>query len=269
MLLITCPSQGTIEIYEFSDPAVSHSGPTCKGIFKLPLLQPLRNYVALHANSYPLVNRPWVSNPIPPLHTPLFSPSPEDRICVVHIPLINDLGHQFTSSLFIHSRVFFGLDSEVSAFLRESQGDAIPWEIWGPQNTRWYPADWSGWRYSSYGLKVIDSISRISDMDSRDRRIRLRDFNSRAFAPLASDDDATLEPWRKGTVIKESSQIHAPTFFAGNVETRLPYREVLTEEIFDFSEVIMDENQIVLLKVLLIILLVCLMMNLFRSGWLV
>jgi hypothetical protein len=248
--LITIPSRGTIEIYEFKDPAVSYGGPSCKGIFELPPLHPWCSYSSLHANSYTLVNRPWVSNPIPPLYKPLFSSSPENRICVVHIPLLSDLRDALKSSLFIHSRVFFGLDSDVSAFSQESQDGVIPWEVWGPQNTRWYPADWSGWRYSSEGLKVVDSISRVADLASTDRRIRLRDFNPYALAPLASDDDATLETWQKGTVVKEPSQIHAPMFFAEDVESCLPYREVLTEELFDFSEVIMDENQIVLLKVL-------------------
>jgi hypothetical protein len=70
------------------------------------------------------------------------------------------------------------------------------------------------------------------------------------LAPWVSDDDAMLEPWQKGTVVKESSQSYAPTFFVEVVKLCLPYQEVLTEELFDFSEVIMDENQIVLLKVL-------------------
>ena len=204
----------------------------------------------MYADTFPLVTRPWAPNPIPPLHHPLFSPSPENRICVVYIPLFDHFGNRFPTSLFIHSRVFFGLDPGVSAFLKESQGNTIPWKFWGPQNTRWYPTDWSGWRYSSYGLKVIDSVRQDEDLESADRRIRLRDYNSYAFASLDSDDDKTLQPWQKGTVVKESSYIHAPFFFAEEVESYLPYREVLTEEIFDFSEIIMDEIQIVLFKVL-------------------
>ena len=169
---------------------------------------------------------------------------------MVHIPLFDHFGNQFTSSLFIHSRIFFGLDSDVSAFLKESQGNTIPWKFWGPQNTRWYPADWSGWRYSSYGLKVVDSVRQDENLESRDRRIRLRDYNSYALGSFDSDDDETLQPWQKGMVVKEISHIHAPDFFAEDVESHLPYREVITEQLFDFSEVIMDEIQIVLLKVL-------------------
>jgi len=256
--LVTCPSHGYIELYGFDDPAVSHSnGPTSKGIFELPMLQPGCSYSYLHANFYPVVGHPHMLNPISSLERPLFYPSQEDRICAVHIPLQSDFGHPIKSTLLIHSRVFFELDPCVSASSEESQ--PRPWDAWGPQNTRWYPTDWSGWRYASYGLKVIDTAGQGSDLDSddvaevSDRRLRLRDFNPYALATSISDDDEALEAWQKGRVVTESSWIPAGGFFKSNVESHLPYREVMTEELFDLTEVIMDENHIVLLKVVLLL----------------
>jgi hypothetical protein len=275
--LITCPSLGHIEIYEFDDPAVSHYGPTSKGIFKLPTLQPWCTYSYLHASSYPAVGQPYTLNPIPSFEKSLFHPSPDNRICAVHIPFENEFGHPVRSTLLIHSRVFFGLDPYVSASQEESQSHIVPWEAWGPQNTRWYLADWSGWRYASYGLKVIDAVRQGSELDlnaigASDRRLRLMDFNPYALATSVSDDDAALEAWQKGKAVTETSCIPAGSFFMRNVESRLPYREVVTEESFDLTEVMMDANQIVLLKVALFSFSAILNRTddvLLHSGWVV
>jgi len=77
------------------------------------------------------------------------------------------------------------------------------------------------------------------------------DFNPYALATSVSDDDAALEAWQKGKAVTETSCIPAGNFFMRDVESRLPYREVVTEESFDLTEVMMDANQIVLLKVAL------------------
>jgi hypothetical protein len=270
MFLITCPSLAQIEIYEFDDPAVSNSGPISKGIFQLPLLQPYCLYSYLHASSYPAAGQPGTLNPIPSLEKPLFHPSPNNRICAVHIPFEDESGQTHRSTLLIHSRVFFGLDPYVST----SQSHPIPWETWGPQHTRWYLTDWSGWRYASYGLKVIDAVSQGSEfvIGASDRRLRLMDFNPYALATSLSDDDAALEAWQKGRVVTEASRIPRGNFFLKDVESHLPYREVVTEESFDLTEVMMDANQIVLLKVALFSFSAILNRTddvLFHSGWVV
>ena len=124
-------------------------------------------------------------------------------------------------------------------------------------NTRWCTSDWSGWRYASYGLRVIDPILEPlgpdSDVDTgiAERRLQLRDFNSYAFSTPISEDDASLEAWRKGRIVTESSWIPAGTIFIDAVESGLPYQEVITKERFNVTSVMMDEDKIVLLKVLL------------------
>jgi hypothetical protein len=82
-------------------------------------------------------------------------------------------------------------------------------------------------------------------------RLRVRDFNP--FATLADEPagDASLEDWRKGRIVREPLCIAAGPFFAKDVESHLPYREVITEELFDLTEVMIDDNQIVLKKVML------------------
>jgi hypothetical protein len=98
------------------------------------------------------------------------------------------------------------------------------------------------------------------------------DFNPYALATSLSDDDAALEAWQKGRVVTEASRIPRGNFFLKDVESHLPYREVVTEESFDLTEVMMDANQIVLLKVALFSFSAILNRTddvLFHSGWVV
>jgi len=42
---------------------------------------------------------------------------------------------------------------------------SIPWEVWGPQSTRWFTGNWrTDWQHATYGLRTADSV-RIKDKD--------------------------------------------------------------------------------------------------------
>jgi hypothetical protein len=79
----------------------------------------------------------------------------------------------------------------------------------------------------------------------------LRDFNPFATSGPEPAGDVSLEEWRKGRVIREPLCIPAGSFFAKDVVSYLPYREVITEEFFDLMEAIIDDNQIILKEVML------------------
>lgn len=35
----------------------------------------------------------------------------------------------------------------------------IPWDVWGPQNTRWFNGNWrTDWQHATYGLRTADSV---------------------------------------------------------------------------------------------------------------
>jgi hypothetical protein len=58
-----------------------------------------------------------------------------------------------------------------------------------------------------------------------------------------------LEDWQEGRVVTEPLRIRAGALFAQDIESHLPYREVIAKERFSRTNVMMDENQIVFLKV--------------------
>ena len=59
--------------------------------------------------------------------------------------------------------------------------------------------------------------------------------------------------WKNGEKAASSENLCIPagSFFAKDVVSYLPYREVITKEFFDLMEAIIDDNQIILKEVML------------------
>lgn len=162
--------------------------------------------------------------------------------------MIQVSGERFSGNLFIHTRVLLGLDPVVSAFVEERRGNnSVPWQVWGRQNTRWCLDETSTERLPvpsrTYGLKVID---RVPHPSLRGRRLRIRDFNPYA---TYSKRDALLEDWQYGRLVSGSARILAGQIFAEDVDSHLPYREIITEESFDIAEAMLDHDKIVMSNV--------------------
>ncbi|KIM80998.1 hypothetical protein PILCRDRAFT_821845 [Piloderma croceum F 1598] len=249
-ILITCPHNGRVELYDFDDPAISSNGMTCRGRFNFPLLQPGFQYSHMSANYCSPVG--GTLTPIPSFKKSLFHPFPEDRICVLKV-FITDTrrigGTDGDHLVYIHVRAFFGSDPKLPSLLRESEDHSVPWNAWGPSNTRWGKS----WCHAAYGLRVIDMLVERLSRDSFYKKLRLLDFNSYTLSSSVPHSGASLESLRQGRVVTEGSRIPAGPIFHEDVNSYLPYREVITEEHLDIDTVVriwMDENRIVLLQVL-------------------
>ena len=108
-VLVTCPRSGFIELYDFQDPAIFDNDLTYRSRFSLPVLQFGCKYSNLfNINSHLPANR--TCSPIPSHKKSSFQPSPKDRICSVCVLLHDALGTSMIFTLYIHIRVFFGLD---------------------------------------------------------------------------------------------------------------------------------------------------------------
>lgn len=249
-LLVTSGGGFFVEIYSFDDPAVSDRGLISIGKFGLPKLVAERCCCSMHASSYPLAGNSHVQCSSQDSE-PLFKSSSEGKLCTLSILLHGDLRPFQVLGLVVHTRVFLGLDPHVCEFLKKDQSSLIPWEVWGPQNSRWFPNDWIGHPYAICGLRVVDACNATSRVVSRGKRLRLRDFNPYAVPFPITADDTSLGNWRKISFIKEPLRIPAGTTFAEDVESHLPYREVITEENFDVTDVMMDDERIILRKVTL------------------
>jgi len=158
-----------------------------------------------------------------------------------------------TGSFFVHIRVFLGMDPRVSAYSNEGLGAIIPWEVWGPRNTRWYFDSMTERPYTLYGLKAIDFVlppfdPSLAEPETSCYQLRVLDFNPYSISTSNLQDEGLLEDWQKGKIITECLRTAAGTLFAKDVESYLPYREVITKDCFVLSDVMIDDCRIVLKK---------------------
>lgn len=243
---------GLVEIWSFDDPSTSHTVPLPKAKFELPKLANgfLYWYLAMSANP--------TTGYIPHNHIlsatkPTYHPMPNERIIafclyILNPNSINMFPHSYV--FFVNARTFLRPPAAVMAFI-EKAGDPdvpVPWEIWGPENTRWFPEDSNAtdWQHALYGYRAVDAMgSYASSLDKR--KIRVRDFNPYSLTRITEADDED-DGWR-GRVVHEPSIIPARDAFAYDVVSTLPYREIESEELFSVTDVMMDDCRVLLLKV--------------------
>ena len=115
----------------------------------------------------------------------------------------------------------------------------IPWETWGPTNSRILDHDSLSWGDLSGERYATVLMSRITMQDFNPYRVR------RALAVLGgAGREVTLGCGSMVKVVKEASVYRGGEFFLNDIETNLPYVETVTsyDGCHDFS---MDENYLV------------------------
>ena len=196
---------------------------------------------------------PSESTNLPLAERPLFIPRQDDRIHACCLYVVNRSQPEDR----IYSFVFF---VNVRTFLQPESyavkpGEDIAWELWGPQNTRWFPERRStDWQHALYGYRTVDTVPPFGEEDSPHgkRRLRVRDYNPYAIARHMQDlEDARNDELGpvKGWVVATPSTAPAQGAFEQDVVSRLPYREIISEEAYDVTDVMMDDSRILLLKV--------------------
>jgi hypothetical protein len=185
---------------------------------------------------------------------PLSYPHPDERIHAFCVYLLNS--NQLDGStqpyvFFVNIHTFLHPSQPILEFMATSTilDDSIPWEVWGPRNTRWFSGNITDWQHSLHGHRTVEIVDSPPTPDTTgipfpQRKLRLRDFNPYTLARTNDHGDG----WR-GRVVRESSTIAAQDAFKQDVVSHLPYREVISKETFDVTDVMMDDDRILLLKV--------------------
>jgi hypothetical protein len=250
MFIIVTPV-GSIELWHFEDPSISNSSPFAIAKYGLPALAPgyLYWYMAMSANP--------TTGCIPPTDTmsstkPLCQPCPDERIHAFCIYLLNSnqldgIAQPYVFFVSIHT--FLHPPQPVLDFLAASTrpDEPIPWEVWGPHNTRWFSEDISiDWQHALHGYRTVEIVD-PPETDLSPPKLRLRDFNPYALARMAELGDV-CEGWH-GRVVRQPSIIPARDAFVQDIVSHLPYCEIISEETFDVTDVMMDDGRILLLKV--------------------
>ena len=137
----------------------------------------------------------------------------------------------------------FDLFVNVSTFLKSSfpspSQSPIPWEAWGPQNTRWFPKDGG---YSLHGQRAVDTGTGVG----KKRRLRVRDFNPSAVWRSAQGQ---VEKGWKCRAVTTPSTTFTRGAYKKDIISSLPYTEVVSEETFCTDIVLIDGSRLVLPEV--------------------
>ncbi|KAG2039094.1 hypothetical protein BDR03DRAFT_860704 [Suillus americanus] len=242
-------SRGTVEIYYVADKS---KPPQCTAKLSLPSLM---NHVS-YTEAFTSEN--IISASMPPYprksYQPScsFHPSTNDQLIAIHVSVT---GTMDTNTIDFHRYSFFILCSAIleleNLYARTYgqptlNGPKLLWSTWGPQHTTWFRVQRNeDWQSSLYGFRVVEPISDPSEVSREPRRLRIRDFNPHIARNYHAQDTSD---WRGRLVEGElTSTISCP--FTEPLGSALPYREIVSEELFDVDDTLMDESRILLLKV--------------------
>jgi len=122
----------------------------------------------------------------------------------------------------------------------------VSWEIWGPQNTRWFqPHDGQALHQALHGQRVAIPCKMWGERES-ERRLWVRDFNPNAVRRSVYGQMA--KGWKCRAVTTPSTTF-TEGFYEKNIISSLPYTEIISEETFSTDEAMIGCSQLLLQKV--------------------
>jgi hypothetical protein len=154
-------------------------------------------------------------------------------IIAINVELTDNKTDLRSFDFFVNVRTF--LKSSFPSSLQSP----IPWEAWGPQNTRWFPGD-DG--HSLHGQRAVDTVTGVGNK----RRLRVRDFNPSAVWRSAQGQ---MEKGWKCRAVTTPSTMLTEGAYEKDVVSSLPYTEVVSEETFRTDTVLMDGSRLLLFEV--------------------
>ena len=295
-------------------------------------------------------------SPVAPPNSPIFSSSSSSLLTPIYppFPTFNPFPTHSSSPIAPPVNPASSVSSSTSSSCRSGSprtpitslapGVNIPWEVWGPQSTRWFEECIStDWQHAIYGLRTVESIkvpkrrdrnfttsgppslptqaaipstassnstkvtyksvaiqategsssvttvdvteesvttddqmpstredSTNEDEESEDDNVtnliprvpmersllRIRDFNPYSFTKVSDFGSETLNGkgkhkarWRAPRLVTETSKTSAKGVFTRDIESSLPYMEVVSEDTFEVTDVMMDDCRLLLLEV--------------------
>lgn len=159
--------------------------------------------------------------------------------------------------------------STESSLFTQAGHHYVPWESWGPRSTRFFTESLSAdWQHAVYGTRTLDTIDVLPErgsgsgqtvitaaavadngnpMGDEPRYLRLREYNSRNFDAYATPA-LGREQWRSRRIVREPTTVTSPVFLQP-ITSHLPYAELVSKEIFQASDAMLDNGRVLLLRV--------------------
>ncbi|KAJ8591264.1 hypothetical protein M405DRAFT_880566 [Rhizopogon salebrosus TDB-379] len=178
----------------------------------------------------------------------LFHPSADDQLVVIRI----FVGANYEQDSFVFCARRSAIQQIESLFAKiyakatlndSSSPRSLSWAMWGPQNTSWFQGELLRWPQSLYGFRTVGSTSGDSGFWGP-RRLCIRDFNLHVACNYGAEDAAE----RRSRLVQGELTTTISRPFIESLGSTLSYREIVSEELFDVTETMMDESRILLLN---------------------
>ena len=248
--------------------------------FELPEMRsPLQVSInPITCNSDPLPTPPsQISSQLPStLHHPFYL---DPRKSLLSFSFLVCHGHHTHIASPLHERFTLLVQRKyilerVENVLNSSQGRkglhqktvVVKWPTWGPKSSRFLTEKHLSWACFAYGTRVVMAPSaqgtrsqcrlRVLDFnpfvvarEQEKQRARKEKLSKRLCSPdyegvVDSDEEDGLEMGTVVRVVDEPTIIRSGKVFKNDVHTQLPYRESTTVELFNFANVVIDEERI-------------------------
>ncbi|KAJ6595657.1 hypothetical protein DFH09DRAFT_1024464 [Mycena vulgaris] len=239
--LIVRPS-GRFECYTFENPVGCSTVPTLKSSYNLPPLQDgfMYWYICMSSNPAP--------GYVPRTGSCVYYPRPDERIHACCLYIFKPTG---PGDHHVHSFVFFlnvkirSRQLHLRSLLVGSGVQSVPWDAWGPRHTRWFDEALStDWQHALYGLKTVECMGEVPRhrLGAAQRHLRIRDYN-----PYALLGEGVKGKWTR-RIVTTPSTTPSRGVFVKDIVSALPYSEVVSEEKYNVTDVMMDDCRVLLMQ---------------------
>lgn len=175
-----------------------------------------------------------------------FHPSANDAIVIFNMRVQPRVGiqHHLAMMQFGHTFTFLIHRSALLELFRSAPATAVPWSQWGPNISRWLPADGlpTRWITTTSGQRCV---SIMEDAPSSPSEYYVFDFNPHSVrVALMEGVKAYMTEEDRRMVCTSSTTIDPAFAFAEEVSSCLPYVVTESKERYAFDGVLLDEERV-------------------------
>lgn len=189
----------------------------------------------------------------PSLCSSRFQASTQNQLIGITMNLEKPLDSAWSSyciQIYVERNTLLELEYTYTSHYGKADQDSppLPWSAWGPGRTQFFlanPNPNGDRNHCSYGFRTAELIGETfsSQGELRPRQLCIRDFNPHRVMHYKAGNGIK---WHERLVEGEPPSLDIQCHFLDEIGTGLPYLEIITQEKFLASEIIMDENRVLL-----------------------
>ncbi|KAH7909863.1 hypothetical protein BJ138DRAFT_1154276 [Hygrophoropsis aurantiaca] len=245
-LVLNGDPEAHLGLYSFGDLS---NQPRIIGRYALPELMDDWYYSYTFASLNPSPsNTVHLPNGVPYGFPQDFYPSTEDQILMFYVEVSRESNEPdaHTLTFVIYRSTLLNLKQIMNDIRpkRSVTAKPVPWSLWGPKYTRWFSEGHNmNWQHSTCGYRTIETINEnLGFSPATLRRLKIKDFNPNLLHEGSTGSDGC----RLGRLVPSAPTTTLRRPFAEPLGSALAYREVISEEKFEATDVMMGASTVLL-----------------------